>query len=145
MANIYLDFSLAREDITKNYVYKDITTDFQITNNNRDFKANIDIQAVQGGIENIFMFLPGERVLLPEFGNSLYKYLYEGINNFTAERIGNELMSIFKRWEPRIKVQNINITPIPAENTYYIEVQYYIPSLGKDTVLNFSKSLNIRR
>ncbi len=145
MANIYLDFSLANESISRNYVFKDITADFFITDNKRDISINLDAQAIQGGLENIFMFLPGERILLPEFGNSLDKYLYEGMNNFTAERLGKELNTIFEKWEPRIKIQDINIIPTPDENTYYIEVQYYIPSLGKNTIMNFSKALNIRR
>ena len=40
---------------------------------------NINVKAVQQAIHNIFSWLPGERVLNPEFGTKLKQYLYEGI------------------------------------------------------------------
>ena len=41
---------------------------------------NINVKAVQQAVHNIFSWLPGERIINPEFGTNLRRYLYEGIN-----------------------------------------------------------------
>jgi len=39
----------------------------------------VNVKAVTNSIHNIFTWTPGERILNPEFGSRLKKYLYEGI------------------------------------------------------------------
>lgn len=52
---------------------------------------NINVKAVQQAIHNIFTWLPGERILEPEFGTKLRQYLYEGIVPKTEELINAEI------------------------------------------------------
>lgn len=145
MANLLLDYSVVDPTINKPYTFKDVSVDFTTTLNNRDIATNLDFQAIQGGIDNMFLFLKGERVLLPEFGNNLYRYLYEPCTAITGERLGNEILAMFKKWEPRVNVIKIIVTPYPDENTYTAEVTYSVPVLNKEQVLTFSKAINIRR
>lgn len=52
---------------------------------------SVNVQAVRNSIRNIFTWIPGERILLPEFGSKLYTLLYEGITPLTEERIIAEI------------------------------------------------------
>ena len=145
MASLVLDYSLTTKDISNDFIFLDLNLDIDYDDNNRDIRVSKDIDAVQNSINNMFLFIPGERVLMPQFGNSLYQYLYEPINELTAKRIGNELKTAFEKYEPRVKLTAINITPDEDNNTYYIEVVYIIPSIDREKSLSFSKAVNMRR
>ena len=143
--NLVLDYSLTQQSIIKPYTFKDLAMDMISDDFNRDIKTSIDIDAIQNGINNMFVFLQGERILLPDFGNSIYKYLYEPVSDFIAERIGEEVKRMFDKWEPRVTIKAINITPDAENNTYYLQVLYIIPALDKEKLINYSKALNQRR
>ena len=51
----------------------------------------VNVKAVQNSIHNIFTWIPGERILNPEFGSRLKKYLYEGITPLTEEQVNAEI------------------------------------------------------
>jgi len=46
---------------------------------------SVDVQAVHNSINNIFSWIPGERILNPEFGSNLHTLLYEGITKYNEE------------------------------------------------------------
>lgn len=145
MASIIYDLSLTNKTVTNNYTYKDVTADLSKTYNNRDIAVSIDYQAVQNGINNMFLFIQGERILLPDFGNTIYKYLYEPINDSTAASIINEIKDMFEKWEPRVTINSVNVIPKPDLNTYSIQILYSVPSLNNEQILAFNTALNIRR
>lgn len=62
---------------------------------------SVNVRAVRNSLHNIFTWIPGERILLPEFGSRLYTLLYEGITQLTEEQIIAEIRSCVTEWEPR--------------------------------------------
>jgi len=145
MGSIVYDLSLGKKDAVIDYTYKDIKIDVKKTNSNRDIEVSKDFEAINNGIYNLFLFELGERIINPEFGNSLYKYLYEPINDGTAQAIGEEILNMFENWEPRVNILNILITPDEDANTYSVEITYNVPSLRGEQILSFNTALNARR
>lgn len=93
----------------------------------------VDIKSVQNSIDNIFSWTPGERILNPEFGNRLYQYLYEGINQYNEEQIVAEIRNCVSRWEPRVTITNItNVSEVSdtEDNTIILNIEYYINGLN---------------
>lgn len=82
------------------------------------FAKKLDVDAVKGAVKNIFSWIPGERILEPEFGNTIHRYLYEGITKYNAEQIVNECKMLLARWEPRAAIDRIfkNDSVEEAEN-----------------------------
>ena len=144
MASLVFDLSLYNKSIQKKWLYKDIATDLKISKNKRDIEADYDISAIENSIYNMFLFAKAERILIPEFGNNLYAFLYEPINKLTAYRIGQAIKDMFILWEPRVDIINVIVTPLYDENTYYIVVEYTIPTLSNET-LEFVYAINARR
>lgn len=68
---------------------------------------NTNVDAVKRCVHNIFYWTPGERVLDPEFGNTIRKYLYEKINTFTVEAIVAEIQNLISKYEPRCIIDNV--------------------------------------
>jgi phage baseplate assembly protein W len=53
-----------------------------------------DENAVKNSLINLFSTMRGSRRMIPQFGTSLYNYLFEQLDDTTAYAIGNELYSV---------------------------------------------------
>jgi len=103
----YADVSLIADKNVKriNRNYNDpYASDYRT---NYKFARNLDVNAVRRSVRNMFEWIPGERVLLPEYGNKLREILYEGITDFTAEKLMSELQNMVLRWEPRAAIDKV--------------------------------------
>ena len=145
MGSLIIDLSLGDKNDIKDYLYKDISFDLKVTPNNRDIAVSKDWDAVSNGIYNIFLFAPGERIILPEFGNSLYKYVYEGESEGYLDRLKEDVQEMIERWEPRVKIISVTVVGKPDENRVDIEILYTVPSLGDGVIRNFNAAVNARR
>lgn len=106
--------------------------------------TNINVGAVQGSLQNIFTWIPGERILNPEFGSKVRKLLYEGITDYNVEQIVSEIRHCVSEWEPRVQIQkvvNISTVDDTEDNTVHLEVIYTIPGLT-DEQYNYSLYVN---
>lgn len=103
-----------------------------ITKNGRDLTGTKDIsivsneQAVMESVYNILMTEPGERVMNPEFGCHLNKYLFEIIDFTTAISIQTEIEYAINKFEDRIKNLSIDVNPLYDENTFLINIYFQI-------------------
>lgn len=70
---------------------------------------------------------PGERPMRPEFGCGLRDFLFEPADATTAGLIEYEVRSALRRWEPRIGVEDVRVSPDPGSpSTLLIDVSYTI-------------------
>lgn len=67
---------------------------------------------------------PGERVMRPAFGCGLRRYLMKPNNTATRSLIQREVAIALKMWEPRIEVQNLQVTPGDDPALVLIEILY---------------------
>jgi len=96
---------------------------------------SVNARAVRNSLHNIFTWIPGERVLLPEFGSNLRSLLYEGITPLTEERIIAEIRKCVTDWEPRaniVEIRNISDVDDTEDNTIHLDVVFTIPSLNNE-------------
>jgi phage baseplate assembly protein W len=54
---------------------------------------------------------PGERVMRPEFGAGLDRFLFEPVNPTTVARLQRQVHEALVTWEPRIDVEDVAVTP----------------------------------
>ena len=104
---------------------------------------SVNVRAVQNSIDNIFSWIPGERVLDPEFGTGIYALLYEGITSLTEERIVADIKNSIQRCEPRVinvMVSNPSSTDDTENNTIRLEIHYQIRGLED---IRFRKTLTV--
>jgi phage baseplate assembly protein W len=127
VASINYNIGLALEEKDPGFKFKDLKIPITTTKNIID--SLYDVDAVKNGIKNIFLWKRGERILNPRFGNPLYQYIHEPINDDTQKKMELSIQAAFDEWEPRAKVEEINFEPDEDQNTYYIEIKYSIPSL----------------
>ena len=156
MANINLDYSIfgifEKESGVSTFTYKDIGTSnikFQEKNGvtfiNDNNTSNINEAAVKTSLRNLFNFIPGQRILDPEFGNKLYDYLFEPMNQYVADKIGKTIKSMIAKYESRVSIKDIEIIPDENDSAYHVIIKYYINNLGIDssTILVMSQNSGI--
>lgn len=66
----------------------------------------------------------GERVMLPEFGCGLRRFLMQPNNAATRADIERSVNLALQRWEPRIKVAQVDVTAGDDPALVMIEIQY---------------------
>jgi len=121
--DFYLDFS---EDPTGS------AANFRSTiGNGRDIRVAYDLNAIRNSIRNLFNTIPGERFLLPEYGSDLRRYIFEPVTETVSRQIGREVSDAIRKWEPRIRLLNIDIAGYEDRNEYVITLNVAIPLLNE--------------
>lgn len=96
--------------------------DFSVKNINEFI---VDKNAIKQSIENILLTekssLPGK----PNFGCGLKHFLFENLDYILINSMRSEITRALNNYEPRIKVENINIYQQQEFNKLIIEIQYY--------------------
>lgn len=125
---------------SQNYLYADLHLELQSRYNINDilyqkpdindFKLDYDINAVRNSLKNLFTTTPGEKVLNPEFGMDLRKYLFEPATIEVAELLRKEIYIQIGTFEPRVSLKDVKITVFEDVNEFDISINYSIPSLN---------------
>ena len=66
---------------------------------------------VRQAIQIILATNPGERVMRPEFGAGLQTFVFEPINPTTLARVQDRVRRALVDWEPRIDVEDVQVSP----------------------------------
>lgn len=145
MANLNID--LTYKQIKQNiegvstYTYRDLGTsnialqytkkgNKEIISLNDKNSSNKDLYAIKQSLRNLFAFFPGQSILDPEYGNTLYKYIYQKIDDITQSEIIRELKKIIIKYQPRIQLTELTIQKQDQKLAYNIIIKYDIPNLG---------------
>ena len=70
---------------------------------------------VREAIRVILMTEQRERLMLAEFGGSLGQFLFEPNTVTTRHLIKDRIQKALAEWEPRIRVENVNVEADPAD------------------------------
>ena len=104
--------------------YSDIPADFK-----KDFKDNDvgvvkNLSAIQQSLSGIISTRKGERPFDPDFGCDIYSSLFELMNDLASITIERSIMDAIKSYEPRVKLQGIQVMPVYDNNTYIVTIVY---------------------
>lgn len=136
------DIAITKEqeaNLKRSYLYKDVILDLKqdvwhtnAINRNialNDIQAFYDIEAVKNSIANCFLTSPGQRILYPEYGIDLRRFLFSPISDGTAYFITRTIEDSLPIFEPRIEVVNVRVVPDEDNNQYDVFLQINVPSL----------------
>jgi len=92
----------------------------------KDIPMLSDAQAVKESIYNILMTRPGTRLMMPNYGIYLERYVFEFVDDLTAMMLKADIELCLNQNEPRISNINIVVTPDEENNTFIIDLDYAI-------------------
>ena len=102
----------------------------------KDLQMIYNEESILTSLKNIFRTYKGSRLLNPEMEFDLTQYLFEPLTQTKAFFLGYDLMSLIPKYEPRVRVDSVNIVANTLESCYEIDLNVSIPS--------FSKSLSLK-
>ena len=92
-------------------------------------------EKVRQAIFTILDTEPGERVMRPDFGCGLRRYLMAPNNPATRAGIERDIGNALARWEPRIKVIEVNVNTTEDRAMVLIDIHYAHVLDGRQDVL----------
>jgi Bacteriophage baseplate protein W len=82
---------------------------------------------IEESIALILGTAPGERPLRPEFGCAIHDYVFAPADVATAGEMADAVRRALLRWEPRIEVGDVIVSPDPHNHSLlYVDVGYRI-------------------
>lgn len=91
-----------------------------------DISIKYDADAVKQSMIDILFTRKGEREVMPNYGSRIVFLLMEKINQFTTILLHDEIENALTTWEPRIRVNNIEIVPFTSFHYYEVTIHFEI-------------------
>jgi len=120
--------------------YKDLLLDLKIdfTKNTqllkrreiKDVQISEDIGAIKNSLFNLFTTMPGQKLLNPLYGLNLTQYLFVPVSESQGQIIGEAIFKGIQKYEPRIRLEKLNIQIDPDNNQYEIFMLISVPTLN---------------
>jgi phage baseplate assembly protein W len=87
----------------------------------------------------LLLTLPGERIMEPNYGVGLKRYLFSNFHENTQGQIQTKIREQVKLYLPIIKINEIQFFSTPTEpNTLSMRISYQIPTIGTTDLLEIT-------
>lgn len=107
-------------------VYSDLDLNFSKHPITKDVTVKINEYAVIAAVKNIILTNFGERRFTPDFGSNILAMLFEPLDDMTALNIKKEVMTSIKNYEPRVKLDYVNVVPNFSRDGFDVTVRFYL-------------------
>jgi phage baseplate assembly protein W len=94
-------------------------------------------EEIDAAIRMILSTVPGERVMRPEFGCSMWEQLFEPVSASTLGLVEQAVREALDRWEPRIDLERVTAVGDRATGTVQIDLSYRIRATNDSRNLVF--------
>jgi phage baseplate assembly protein W len=101
-----------------------------------DVALLFDERSVIRSIRNLLFTNTYERLFQPDVGGTLRNLLFEPNTPLTATLIQNEIIRVLTNYEPRARITSINVTAMPDDNQFNVNLQVLIGNLTTPTAIN---------
>ena len=98
-----------------------------------------DMDAILQEVYTILMTKPGQRVFRPKWGGSLYRYLFEPCDEYTARSMFYDIVEILRE-SPRIVLNQStsSVVPNPVDREFYLTLNVSAAGFS-----DYEKTLNL--
>lgn len=112
--------------------FKDLSMTFKPHPVTGDVVVKKDADAIRQSVSNLLYTRIGERFFNEGIGTKLEYLLFEPLNSITAGFISVEIRSVLDSYEPRIRVEQIEVSANSESNGFDVLLSYVI--VGREDV-----------
>jgi uncharacterized protein len=88
---------------------------------------------IQEAIWIILATAKGERVMQPNFGCGIHNFVFATLSMATLELVKSDVMETLTRWEPRIELKDVTVSPEKAkEGKLLININYRVRTTNNE-------------
>ena len=119
--------------------FKDISMSFEVNPINADIIGVKNDTAIARSIRNLVLTTPGERFFNEDLGSGVSEVLFDVLDDISASVIRDEIETTIIRFEPRVKLTDVNVKPDYDSNEFNVTIKYDIVGIDALTQqLNFA-------
>jgi phage baseplate assembly protein W len=107
-------------------IYADLDLNFSKHPITKDVALKTNEYAIAGAVRNIIMTIFGERRFTPKFGSDVLSQLFEPLDEMTAMNIKEEIITSLTNFEPRVKIDYVNVVPNIEQNGFNVTIRFYL-------------------
>ena len=115
------------ERISKSF--KDISLTFKSNPVNSDILALKNAQAIARSVRNLISTFPGEKFFNEEIGSDITRVTFEQFDTLTSTEIRDQIETTLTRFEPRIKLDTVEVSNDYGNLEFNVTVKYSIIGL----------------
>jgi len=106
--------------------FKDLSMSLQVSPLTFDILPLNNENAIARSVRNLVLTSPSERFFNPTLGSGISRSLFENIDAISASTIQSEVENTIKRFEPRVELIKVQVTPDFDNNTFEVSITYKI-------------------
>lgn len=107
-------------------VYSDLDLKFTKHPVTGDVARKLNENAIIAAVKNIVLTNKGERRFTPLFGSDVLSQLFEPLDDMTAMNIKEEILASITNFEPRVKVDFVDVTPNFNLDGFDVIIRFYL-------------------
>jgi phage baseplate assembly protein W len=113
--------------------FKDLSITFDKNPVTDDLIVTKDYSAIKQSIQNLLLTIPGERFFNPNIGSRINNVLFEPLDFIGSNLVKSEIEYTINAFEPRVKLENVEVEIDYDNNGYNIEIEYKVVGLPEKT------------
>ena len=106
--------------------FKDLNLTFKSHPVTGDVTVKKDEAAIRQSVLSLLYTRKTERVFNSQLGSNLYNLLFEPVGSVTAGLIKQEIEEVLERYEPRISIDQIDVTVDSSGNGFKVLLYFVI-------------------
>jgi len=95
---------------------------------------------IKQNFKNLILTIPGERMMDPDFGVGIQRYLFETSIPFASSEIKSQISLKVGKYMPFVRLDNVLVEAGEEEATLTVRIFYGVPTLAIDEYINLSFS-----
>ena len=106
--------------------FKDLDLNFNVHPVKKDITKHTGEMAVINSVKNLILTNHYERPFQPELGSNIRRMLFENLDTVTAASIEREITQTILNFEPRVRLQSVEVLAYPEKNGYQATIEFFI-------------------
>ena len=119
-----------------NRIYSDIDLNFGANPLTGDVNKKYDVNAVKQALKNLILTQYYEKPFDPDYGSPIYGMLFENVDIISANSLKVQLELVIKKYEPRVRVENIEVEPMFDDNAFSVTIYFYVVGIPEPVVFS---------
>ena len=114
--------------------FKDLSITFKKHPVSDDLVVVKDKAAIVQAITALLLTNKGERPFQPDLGCDIRRSLFEPLDYATSGLIRSQILDVLGKYEPRIEVDDIRVSPDEQNNGYDVELYFTIVGRNDEVI-----------
>jgi phage baseplate assembly protein W len=93
---------------------------------------------IQQNFKNLILTIPGERMMDPDFGVGIQRYLFETSIGTASSEIKSQVALKVSKYMPFVRLNNVLVEEGEEEASLRVRIFYSVPTLAIDEYINLS-------